>query len=56
MSHGIETVLRAHLTVATMGGAYGHPGHTDVQARGTNLVRPLGWQLPWVVAHFHPGW
>jgi hypothetical protein len=53
MSPGTETVLRAHFTVATIGGAYGHPGQTDVQARSTNSVRPLCWLLPLVVAYFH---
>jgi hypothetical protein len=53
MSLVTETVLRAHLTVATIEGASRHPGQTDVQARGTNTVRPLRWLPTGVVAHFH---
>jgi hypothetical protein len=32
---GLESVLRAHLAVATICGAYKHPGQTFVRAPGT---------------------
>ena len=35
-AHRSESDLRAHLTVATIGGAFRHPGQTSHQAHGTS--------------------
>jgi hypothetical protein len=39
---GSESVLRAHFAVATIGGAYRHPGQTFVRAPGTNIGATFG--------------
>ena len=36
-AHRSESDLRAHQTVATIGGAYRHPDQTFVRALGTNI-------------------
>ena len=38
----LESVLRAHFAVATIGGAYRHPGQTFVRAPGTNIGATFG--------------